>query len=198
MDASPFQVSCIDSILRHNPSINSHGTKLLSPRPCNSEAFSCCGCVLPWGNHWAVSPDRDISTQLQHYITPAFCSSCFKPSLDQLVFPFPLNGTREADTPRPNSAMCVFCSCIQKLGTLTLPAVFKIQPVTLISSTHSERYTEIVADAAMVGIEYYKPLLQCLKVQACLVSSELKKQINRWIACQSEITAAYCPPAAHC
>lgn len=193
MDASPFQVSCIDSILQHNPSINSHGTKLLSPRPWNSEAFSCCGCVLPWGNHCAVSPDRDIFTQLQHYITPAFRSSC---SLDQLAFPFPLNGTSEADTPRLNSAMGVFfCSCIQKLGTLTLPAVFKIQPVTLISSTHSERYPEIGRGG---GIEYYKPLLQRLKVQACLVWSELKKQINRWIACQSEITAAYCPPAAHC
>lgn len=95
-----------------------------------------------------VPPDRDIFTQLQHYITPAFCSSC---SLEQLVFPFPLNGTSEADTPRLNSAMGVFFALAFK--SLTLPAVFKIQPVTLISSTHSERYPEIVADAAMGGVD---------------------------------------------
>lgn len=159
MDASPFQVSCIDSILQHNPSINSHGTKLLSPRPWNSEAFSCCGCVLPWGNHCAVSPDRDIFTQLQHYITPAFRSSC---SLDQLVFPFPLNGTSEADTPRLNSAMGVFFAlAFKSLVRWPYLQCLKSNQSPLLA-LHIQRGTLRLLQMLLWGggwIEYYKPLL---------------------------------------
>lgn len=55
-----------------------------------------------------MSPDKDIFTLLQQYITPAFHGSCFEISLEQLVFPFPLYWTSEADTPRLNAAVCVF------------------------------------------------------------------------------------------
>ena len=55
-----------------------------------------------------MSPDKDIFTKLLHYITPAFHGSCFKISLDRLVFPFLLYWTSEADTPRLDAPVRVF------------------------------------------------------------------------------------------
>lgn len=69
-----------------------------------SRSLSCCGCVLPWGNHWSVPPVEDIYTLLQHYITPNSLSSRpFGPA----CVPFSIYKTRAANATTLSWAMWV-------------------------------------------------------------------------------------------
>lgn len=140
-----------------------------------------------------MSPDKDIFTQLQHYITP----SCFLFSLDQLVFFFfpLLHWTSKADTPSSLlfalASIRIFVIKWKGSFTLTLPAAWAClkcsQSFLSYIQCSLRKGTLRVLQMQQYEEESYN---LCFNSWKCVVLPPESQRVT--LACQSEITTLYC------
>lgn len=127
-----------------------------------------------WGTHWTLSSDKDVFTQLPHYITPVFHASCFKFKLERLVLVFHYSGQvklKQHDWVQLCVLLASLCICVvfepAHLHNVYLKCSITCLLLSLFTTAQSFCFPDVVAD---INISVF----MTRRTRACLASRELK------------------------